>query len=401
MRGYYSSHRQNRLTLLALFLLLAGCATGGSGGHSLQDADIGSDSSSEDISIDTGGSGRDAVLRDAKADLSRADSKPLDAGPDVQVDDVRERDGGQADARGSDTSVADVSAQDSVGYDAGQVEPHGIALTAVEAESLAVRVSSCLALKPLAEVFGVRLGSPEALEGAATEASVRCILDAPDCPEVLRCVGFDPETPCPEDSTSCPLDDTLRECKYLDNGLVRNQDRLCTETTGGSLCLATGESEHMCGTAGCSPGSMPYCDGEVFVECRDGVLRRVNCPERGLRCYDAPGASGCLASADPCDRDYCQDGRLVFCLFGAAVRSLHCAMADAGLDCVNFGESEGPTCGVPAEQSECAYTDHCDGDTIQICSGGREYSFDCSAFLDGTCVTNEWDEVRCKVASWP
>lgn len=120
----------------------------------------------------------------------------------------------------------------------------------------------------------------------------------------------------------------------------------------GGTCLdpADGEVEEAdCAYASCTPGSAPYCDGDVLWSCNGaGSLKKEDCGAMGYACgeVEGQGSMGCVQPIDCATmEDYeavCVGERLWFCLDGYAMdydcrhdHGMTCGqVSKGGMDCL-------------------------------------------------------------------
>lgn len=283
----------------------------------------------------------------------------------------------------------------------------GLPLSLEEAAAAAVRVSACTG-EDLGEVvlaLGVAVTYPDAV-GDVPEIG-RCVQRAGDCAAVLRCLSYDPDATC-DGPPSCLDAQTFRSCDSLENGLELVRDWPCSGAlTGGDRCVAA-ESDTACGIGTCDEEDEPSrCEGDAYVRCDNGVLRRSDCRALGLVCTDLreggdTGIVGCLPEGDRCTANTCDGHVLTVCepFSGIALGRIDCADIDPALTCLPLDGTM--TCGVPSDQASCEpETVTCEGAKARYCLGGFPIDLDCAGFLGGTCVPQGDDNARCKAPDWP
>jgi hypothetical protein len=229
--------------------------------------------------------------------------------------------------------------------------------------------------------------------GGISEAQRACLVAATTCDDVQHCLGVEPG-PCPEmaecDGNIAKLCWALRERPEV----VEKQD--CShDRDGNHTCFVTSghgpdEAYAQCGAGSCRVDS---CDGDVLVQCINGVAVRNDCTRAGKGCVETTGVAFC-GFEEACTESRCDDDIAVVCDFGHVVFRQSCSEIFPEAGCVE--EHGAAYCGAPlAGATTCeGAPDVCIGDRAQHCSQGIWIEVDCSA-VGASCVEQAPGWVAC------
>ncbi|MDJ0761492.1 MAG: hypothetical protein QNJ97_00770 [Myxococcota bacterium] len=194
------------------------------------------------------------------------------------------------------------------------------------------------------------------------------------------------------------MDDTTLERCYRVIGLgsfIQTVDCVPYYSDSDQMCVEDDASNIGC-TSGECPTDDPYadwCEKDVLMNCFQGLLRKRDCKERGLKCREATDQNGFLyafcGTGEECPNEapFCQGNRLTNCdanTHTEVVSYIDCDKKISGFICSEM-DSWG-WCGMPEEVDECEPgLINCDGDVAEICYFGKLITVDCSTFEDATC----------------
>jgi len=260
-------------------------------------------------------------------------------------------------------------------------------------EKVAVTISICDGESLLA---GLALeGLMTTLSGEmlkVTQDDVECITAAADCNEYFACGGMDSSKTCEADSfeEKCASDTAILECEESDSGLSLERTKVCADVSPENpTCFETANGPE-CGLETCT-GEKEGCDGDVREECKDGVFTRMSCDELGLHCFANETDSWCAHDdTTECSKSFCENNRLVSCLFGKPLFGVECGLVEPGFVCMNdagHGEAE---CGLHKNDRECTLGEgECVGNLARLCIGGKWFEFDCALLAGAACKFDE------------
>lgn len=226
------------------------------------------------------------------------------------------------------------------------------------------RITGCLDVQGgfdtcLSILRGVR-GTPSP-DPAETSA---CVMDAADCDAVGRCINAG------EPAATC---DAAAEDPGCDGDVARR----CYGVYVGEDCgaVGTGCVQDRIGQLWCGPGDMcdsgASCEGDVALQCINGVMVRTDC---------APGSCAdgyCTGEGEECDGPVfrCDGNVAVTCLNGRIHRE----------ECVVCSESDGAFCAT----GEACERSTCDGSQLLGCVDGAVHRTDCEAIGFSGCEQTE------------
>lgn len=253
-------------------------------------------------------------------------------------------------------------------------------------------VSKCLAQNDALE--SVEPGEIDT--GFLDVTSIACLAAARDCTGVATCVYGSPE-PClrPPGNAFCRGDfavhciqpglDSAEDCASA--GFLRDP---------GATCLKGDSGNAECGFGRCGTAPSAACDGNVALQCSDGVLLRWTCPS-GSHCGpdpSNPGAGTCIGDGAPCTADRCDGSDAIWCVEQREWRLAcghlpipgACTLDDAGV------ASCAPEPDLACDPSQ--YLDHCDGARLVYCDGD-EREIDCTTLgFTGCGPVQSWTGCR-------
>jgi hypothetical protein len=240
--------------------------------------------------------------------------------------------------------------------------------------------------------------------------SIECILDASDCNEVRCCWGISASFGCDgevsyeggcDGTVSNNLASTINYAEWT--GIVSPQIWDCAWSHNNPTCFATLQSDDphelesgICGAGVCQDGTPASCDGDVLALCKEGILRRVDCAERGRICApyvseDEDQEAACVLATN-CLLPHCDGNTAVFCSGGDEVMRIDCSWYGPGFSCEEGDIKDGQWfggCRNPA--AVCEYEvdeDYCEGSVAHYCTEKNQwFAFDCADFANGTCLS--------------
>jgi hypothetical protein len=285
-------------------------------------------------------------------------------------------------------------------------------LSASDVERLGVRMSACMGF-PASVPLMIRYEMQEHMEisKAWVLAAEACTLKADNCVQVVNCWGYFPDEPCD------PVDDEF----WCEGGSVRgicdySADFVYREDCGDkyvdhAVCLELENDWSVCKAGACQVDDA-YCQGNVAVNCDDGMLDRVDCSRAGLKCSVADEAlwekyAGCSIDGQLCKGwgNYCVGTKIVKCLEEDwHPEVVDCALLFPGLTCIDSGDGHAE-CTLPEDLRECEnHVEKCNGNTLESCVLGKKFTFNCASFQGATCGTvdpdGEDEMTRCILDSW-
>jgi hypothetical protein len=345
------------------------------------------------------------------------------------------KDDGQSpgDARGTETTVpcpdaADDCRGDGVVYrpaecskdwsgclNVGETWPQSYPpMTKEMAYDLALRWNMCASMftGTLPWLWECAMGTCLSYEAPYLDApSMECLLAAKDCEGVRCCWGATNTFGCDGDFTldaKC-VDDVLHSyVAPFGQGeagpLIAPMAWDCAWSHGNPHCITVesrypDEPPHIgCGVGTCEEGTAASCSGNVLVRCFYGILRHVDCAERGRICApqatDNEGDEAACVLATTCLLPHCEGNTAVFCAGGNEVMRIDCSWYGDGFSCQEGGiEDEQWLGGCRNPAAECdsdADDDYCEGTVAHYCTDKDQWlTFDCADFANGTCVMVE------------
>jgi hypothetical protein len=243
------------------------------------------------------------------------------------------------------------------------------------------------------------LGTRERVQAALID----CVVRAPDCAAVQACIQATPAQAAVcngFDGVACS-GDAVVACSGLQFGPAVTD---CA--AAGTSCIPSGLAQ--CGTAPCTPGTAPSCDGDLLVTCNVGTLQSSSCalfvdtncvqnsdfppppgaPECttqvGNTCGAVNGTAQCVGDGPPCDgplQSACDGTVIVSCTGG---RVAHHDCAALGLTCV--AGNLGATCAGTGTQCTGGTPESCDGSVLTYCWFGNIATVDCKQYGLSGCM---------------
>ena len=243
---------------------------------------------------------------------------------------------------------------------------------------------------------------------AFMEKVLACADDAQDCDRLSECrYGGDVAGSCePQKEGHSYCDgNSLVQCERAFDETYEWFRLDCSLTTNvsGATCVEA-NSDARCGfPSDCA--EIPIdgeCDSDVVVTCSGGVMKRLDCAEMGLKCVQgqtgehspevscAPAGLTCVFGGE--GGSGCAGDSLYHCYDqGVAQFGIPCSWLFPGTTCLT-GETETGVevafcgkAGDPVPNASMMGSESCDGSMAKLCAGKQCLSFDCSAFMNGTC----------------
>lgn len=155
----------------------------------------------------------------------------------------------------------------------------------------------------------------------------------------------------------------------------------------GYECLEGVSGQSWCGTGFCD-ASQPWtrCEGNVEIDCRDGIEIRRNCEAVGPGVLCEEGL-GCTGAGHPCSYSRCEDGKIIACIAKKETEAMECYSPHVPLSC----PSDSATC-LPDRELECdpiTFIGLCSNDSLTFCDGYirmlscKEWGFQGCTFVEG------------------
>jgi hypothetical protein len=272
----------------------------------------------------------------------------------------------------------------------------------VDTDALRAMVSACLGLDAASSAWffwDARFGGV-----GPADATRRCVEAAADCRAVLGCAGLSDE-PC-DGEERC--DGTVAvSCLDISASFGRKQYRDCAgDTSGNTTCsMLDDPKEGLWATCHAAACTASHCDGDVYVDCRDGVELRRDCRETAETCLTTGEYTFC-GYRDACARNHCRGDEIELCFGGHVQFEANCNTLVAGSTCREAGSAT--ECAAPHPHPDCKdssdFGSWCEGGVAMTCLTGVRVQVACDALPGGRCEpiggTGAVAKAKCVVDGW-
>ncbi len=228
---------------------------------------------------------------------------------------------------------------------------------------------------------------------------VSCAGSAATCEDYLVCFGIDPNEACdPDAGDFCVGGTTLKECRRLGDTKAFAETTDCTQDPhGNTSCMLSPPDWARCASGSCTE-DQTRCEGNVRIECYDGVERRRDCALEGEVCVSTADGSRC-ASGQTCSDSACDGDDYVRCNEGYVSSRFDCSTIGPDYTCATSNDGAG--CAAKTASQQCQDgTAKCEGSTAVYCLLGRWVNVDCAQFLNATCSISGDDDPHCVSNAW-
>jgi hypothetical protein len=314
---------------------------------------------------------------------------------------------GQEGAEKDAGSASEAVGEETVQEDGGGEAPEPAA--ADEVIAALVKINACTksdVFKSRLDVFGSLASLPGVGNAELLLAFIGCSKEAATCEEVLACQRIDSTASCdPATFGGYCQGNTAVLCQPMadETAYVAKIDCAEYSSTNGT-CMVSPKGTAMCGNRTCSGADGTSCDGNMLVECEDGIGFGFDCADFDMKCMHATdeGAEQAICSTgETCNSDSCDGDTLKGCKSGLVTFAKDCKWFGPDFACVVSGGTVGgeqdAECALPLAQQACQDDDpsFCEGDVANVCIGGKWFKFDCGAFLGAKCESQD------QVPDWP